>query len=196
MPITYTEEEVLQMREHPVYGNLMMRNSTDRFFVAQAAVLYHHERQDGLGYPIGVRGRNKKPGHGSIDPTKTVYPMAEIVAVADAYDNYICGRHDGKPRTPEEAITAVVNEANTAFNTHVVKALAAVIAIFPTGSVVRIVDSSIPQIRGYEAVVLSPNPKDYHRPVVVLLKDALGRKITPKMTDLSKERFARLELKF
>ncbi len=192
---TYSEEEAFQLREHPVYSNLLMRNSTDRFFMAQTAVLYHHERQDGLGYPLGVKGSGRKHRFGSVDPTKTIYPLAEIVAVADAYDNHISGRNNGGAKSPEEAISAVVSDAGIAFNHRVVKALADVISIFPTGSVVRIMDSSLPKIRGYEAVVMSPNSNDYHRPVVVLLKDGLGRKVTPKMVDLSTETYARLELK-
>ena len=130
-----------------------------------------------------------------MDPTKTIYPLAEIVAVADAYDNHISGRNHGGAKSPEEAISAVVSDAGIAFNHRVVKALADVISVFPTGSVVRIMDSSLPKIRGYEAVVMSPNSNDYHRPVVVLLKDGLGRKVTPKMVDLSTETYAHLELK-
>ena len=194
-PQSLSEEEILQIREHPVYSNLLMRNSTDRFFMAQTAVLYHHERQDGLGYPLGVKGTGRKHRFGSVDPTKTIYPLAEIIAVADAYDNHISGRYNGAAKSPEDAISAVVSDVGTAFNHCVVKALADVISIFPTGSVVRILDSSLPKIRGYEAVIMSPNTDDYHRPVIVLLKDALGRKITPKMIDLSTEAFARLELK-
>ncbi len=194
-PETYSEEEALQLREHPVYSNLLMRNSTDRFFMAQTAVLYHHERQDGLGYPLGVKGSGRKHRFGSVYPTQTIYPLAEIVAVADSYDNHISGRNNGGAKSPEEAISAVVSEAGIAFNHRVVKALADVILVFPTGSVVRIMDSSLPKIRGYEAVVMSPNSNDYHRPVVVLLKDSLGRKVTPKMVDLSTETFVRLELK-
>ena len=190
-----SEEETLQLREHPVYSNLLMRNSTDRFFMAQTAVLYHHERQDGLGYPLGVKGSGRKHRFGSVDPTKTIYPLAEIIAVADAYDNHISGRNNGGPKSPEEAISAIVSEVGTSFNHRVVKALVDVISVFPTGSMVRILDSSLPKIRGYEAVIMRPNSNDYHRPVVVLLKDSLGRKVTPKMIDLSTEAFARLELK-
>ncbi|MBU1937035.1 HD domain-containing protein [bacterium] len=191
---TFTEEEVLQLREHPVYSNLLVRNSTDRFFMAQTAILYHHERQDGLGYPLGVKGSGRKHRFGSVDPTKTIYPLAEIIAVADAYDNHVSGRDNGKPKSPEAAISDVVRDAGTAFNHRVVKALVDVISVFPTGSVVRILDSSLPKIRGYEAVIMRPNSNDYHRPVVVLLKDSLGRKVTPKMFDLSTQSFARLEL--
>lgn len=194
-PVSYTKEEATQMREHPVYGNLLMRNSSDGFFMAQTAVLYHHERQDGFGYPLGVKGSNGKHRFGSVDPTKTIYPMAEIIAVADAYDNLISGHYNGKPVTPEQAINTIVSVAGAAFNSRVIKTLANVIAIFPTGSVVRIVDSSLPEFRGCEAVVMKPNSDDPHRPIVVLLRDALSRKIAPKVIDFSAESFARLELK-
>jgi HD-GYP domain-containing protein (c-di-GMP phosphodiesterase class II) len=195
LPVTYTEEETLQMREHPVYSHLLIRRSANRFFMAQAAVLYHHEREDGLGYPLGIQGRYAELHDGSVNPIEMTYPLAEIIAAADAYDNYISGRYDGIPKTPEESVRAVVNEAGTAFKSYVVQALKVVIPVFPTGSVVRILDCSSPQIRGSEAVVKHPNTSDCHRPTVVLLKDANGRKIPPKTVNLAAQRFARLELR-
>ncbi len=195
LPVTYTEEETLQMREHPVYSHLLIRRSANRFFMAQTAVLYHHEREDGLGYPLGIQGRYAELRDGVVNPVEMTYPLGEIIAVADAYDNYISGRYDGIPKTPEEAVRAVVNEAGTAFKGYVVQALTAVIPVFPTGCVVRILDCSLPQIRGWEAIVKYPNMSDCHRPTVVLLKDADGRQVSPKTVNLAAQRFAQLELR-
>src|SRR5207253_313149 len=67
-----TEEEWVRMREHPLHGQKILRGIE---FLEGAArvVAQHHEKWDGSGYPLGLRGTQ-------IDLN------ARIFAVADAFD--------------------------------------------------------------------------------------------------------------
>lgn len=69
-PLTPGEWEV--MRSHPLTGARIL--APLEFFGEGACIVrHHHERQDGSGYPDGLRGENVPLG-------------ARIVAVADVYD--------------------------------------------------------------------------------------------------------------
>lgn len=189
----YTEEEHFMMREHPTFGKLLLSNSSDRYFMAQAGILYHHERYDGLGYPLGIRGSNGKLSIEGADPTQSIYPMAEIISVANAYDNLIAGR-SGRTYTPSDAIRVIAKNAGTVHNAEAAKHLAAVICLFPAGSMVRILDCSNSSLLGSVCAVMKVNHENPHKPVVVVLRNGDGRRMTPKTVDLSAEKHVTLEL--
>src|SRR5918997_2125398 len=84
-PSRLTEEEWARMREHPLHGQRILRGIE---FLEGAArvVAEHHERWDGSGYPLGLRGEEIDLG-------------ARIFAVADAFDAMTSDRfyRAGKP---------------------------------------------------------------------------------------------------
>lgn len=83
-PAKLTEEEWVQMREHPLHGQQILRGI--QFLKGAARVVaQHHEKWDGTGYPLGLRGEN-------------IDLCARIFSVADAFDAmtsdrvYRCGK--------------------------------------------------------------------------------------------------------
>jgi HD-GYP domain-containing protein (c-di-GMP phosphodiesterase class II) len=54
-PVPLTEQELEQIRRHPVTGARLVE-SFDDFEAALPYVLHHHERWDGFGYPHGLSG--------------------------------------------------------------------------------------------------------------------------------------------
>ncbi len=76
-PTKLDESDWQVMREHPARGvGILARFST--FSGLLEAVLYHHEKFDGTGYPEGLKG--------------TAIPMgARILAICDSYDAMIRG---------------------------------------------------------------------------------------------------------
>jgi response regulator RpfG family c-di-GMP phosphodiesterase len=84
-PAKLSEEEWTKMREHPLHGQAILRGIE---FLKGAArvVAQHHEKWDGSGYPLGLRGDE-------IDLN------ARIFAVADAFDAMTSDRvyRKGKP---------------------------------------------------------------------------------------------------
>jgi putative nucleotidyltransferase with HDIG domain len=71
-PGTLTQEEITEMRSHPIIGANMLK---DIPFLGKACVFirHHHERFDGQGYPDGLKGREIPLG-------------ARILTVADVFD--------------------------------------------------------------------------------------------------------------
>jgi HD-GYP domain-containing protein (c-di-GMP phosphodiesterase class II) len=66
------DEELEEMRSHPEVGARLISRFPD-FAAGRDAVLHHHERWDGKGYPYGLSG--------------TAIPLASrIIAVADTFD--------------------------------------------------------------------------------------------------------------
>ena len=66
-----TEEDWQIIKQHPRSGYEMLKNVTDYAGYAEW-VLYHHERWDGTGYPLGLMGEE-------------IPLYARIIAVADAF---------------------------------------------------------------------------------------------------------------
>ena len=73
-----TEEEVSELHRHPEYGASIMERVEILKEIAPLT-LYHHERYDGNGYPLGLKGEQIPLG-------------ARILAVADTYDAMIADR--------------------------------------------------------------------------------------------------------
>ncbi len=71
-PERLTDEEFDTIKKHPGVGYEILKNITTIPNLQEGA-LYHHERYDGSGYPIGLSG--------DAIPFK-----ARIIAIADAYD--------------------------------------------------------------------------------------------------------------
>lgn len=84
------DSEFDEIKRHPVVGAQLV---TEIEFLKPAipAVLYHHERLDGSGYPAGLVG-------------DMVPPWAKIMAVADTYDAMTSTRAYRGARTHKEAM--------------------------------------------------------------------------------------------
>ena len=71
-PSKLSDEEFQVIKKHPVIGNDILKDIHMIRSVADGA-LYHHERYDGRGYPLGLAGED-------------IPFYARIIGIADAYD--------------------------------------------------------------------------------------------------------------
>jgi putative nucleotidyltransferase with HDIG domain len=71
-PTRLTEKEYEQMKKHPGIGFTIMEQ-VHLLHTVLPAIVQHHERLDGSGYPLGLRGEQ-------------ISVMGRIVAVADVFD--------------------------------------------------------------------------------------------------------------
>jgi HD-GYP domain-containing protein (c-di-GMP phosphodiesterase class II) len=55
-PGILTDEEMAQMRKHPEYGYDILSRTHQLTEECRTIVLHHHERNDGSGYPLGLKG--------------------------------------------------------------------------------------------------------------------------------------------
>ncbi|CAL9441673.1 HD-GYP domain-containing protein [Streptomyces sp. enrichment culture] len=110
-PLTPEERRVIEL--HPEYGHEMVRGIS---FLgeARAAVLHHHERLDGSGYPYGLAGSQ-------------IPESARVVAVADAFDAMTSTRSYSRARPVPVALEELQRCAGSHFDPRMVAALVRVI---------------------------------------------------------------------
>ncbi|MFE0456645.1 HD-GYP domain-containing protein [Streptomyces sp. NPDC058914] len=111
-PLTPDERRVIEL--HPEYGHEITRGIS---FLGEArsAILHHHERIDGSGYPYGLMGRQ-------------IPECARVVAVADAFDAMTSTRSYSRARPVRVALEELQRCAGTQFDPRMVTALVRVIA--------------------------------------------------------------------
>jgi hypothetical protein len=104
-----SEEEYATIKLHPVRGLEMIRE-IEFLGEAFAGIMHHHERLDGLGYPMGLRGEE-------------IPEFARAIAVADAFDSMTTTRSYRGARTAEDALIELQRCAGTQFDPTMVDAL-------------------------------------------------------------------------
>lgn len=103
------ESEWILMRAHPEMG-LTLLDRAGQSSREVLAVLYHHERLDGSGYPYGLKA-------------ESIPFEARIVAVADTYDALTSDRPYRRACSPAEARRVLIEEAGSRLDTRAVAAL-------------------------------------------------------------------------
>lgn len=113
-PGPLTEEEFDAIKQHPVVGRRILESIALPDTVTDA-VLYHHRRYDGKGYPSDA------------DTTQEKLPLsAAILAVADCYDAIISDRPYRKSMTKQQARQILREVAGTQLDPKVVAAFLAI----------------------------------------------------------------------
>ena len=107
-PQPLTDIEFDQVKSHSHWGYSLLCQDTRLPKDVVTAVLQHHERIDGCGYPAQLRGND-------------IHVYAKIIAVADAFDAMTSQRPYNKIKTIEEAMTTITENAGTQFDAEVVK---------------------------------------------------------------------------
>lgn len=95
-PGKLTAQEYNTIKRHPLEGYRMLQNSELSENILNA-VLMHHERCDGSGYPLGLTGEK-------------ISSYAKIVAIADVYDAMTSARVYRGPLCPFKAIALFESE--------------------------------------------------------------------------------------
>jgi HD-GYP domain-containing protein (c-di-GMP phosphodiesterase class II) len=106
-PGPLTDEEKKIIHAHPGFAQMLIEGSMKLESVLPA-VLYHHERYDGQGYPNGLRGEE-------------IPYLARVLGVAEAYHAMISVRSYRPKLTREEAIDELKKNAGTQFDARVVE---------------------------------------------------------------------------
>jgi len=101
-----TPEEIRQIQSHPKKGTDLMR-PLEFVELVSNITLYHHERVDGMGYPVGLKGDQIPLG-------------ARILAVIDAYQSMMIEKPYRKPLGVVEAVRELVECSGRQFDKEVV----------------------------------------------------------------------------
>lgn len=104
-----TDEEYEAIQQHPARGREITRELE---FLGEAieGIHFHHERIDGRGYPMGLKGEE-------------IPEFARIIAVADAFDSMTTTRSYRGARSIEDAIVELRRCKGSQFDPVMVEAL-------------------------------------------------------------------------
>jgi len=101
-PGSFNKADWEEVKKHPLVGYNIVKEIT--FLKSEAsAILHHHERMDGKGYPDGIKGDE-------------ISLYAKILMVADSYDAMTTDRPYRLALTMQEAIDELKRNSGTQFD--------------------------------------------------------------------------------
>lgn len=127
-----TKEEYSSIKEHSYIGYKIVKDFPIHEDV-KLAVLMHHEKIDGSGYPFGLKGRE-------------ICQTAKIIAICDIYEAMTTDNHYRKKHCPFEVIRSLEQEYYELLDTRLLLAFLQNIAYTYLGSEVRLSDNTIAKI--------------------------------------------------
>ncbi len=105
-PLTNEEWEIL--KNHPQYAVDIIKNN-EAMEEIRPIILQHHERYDGKGYPLGLKGEN-------------IHYLARLLAVVDSFDAMTSLRPYQKTKTFKQALIELERCSGTQFDPEAVEA--------------------------------------------------------------------------
>jgi len=145
-PLTDIEKRALSA--HPLLGYRVLKELGFPPNVT-LAVLEHHEKENGTGYPQGLTGDK-------------IAMSAKILAVASAYDAQIVSRPFRSARNGYASLVELLKESKQAYDENILRRMIFILSLYPIGSVVELKNGAL-------AIVHDANPDDPRHPDVKIL---------------------------
>lgn len=167
-PALLTPEEYEIVKEHVQHSVKIIRKEKDLQEEVIRIVLQHHEREDGSGYPQGLRGAELTL-HGS------------IAGIVDSYSALVSARPYAEQLSPSNALAKLYKLRGTLFHEALIEQFIQCIGIYPVGSVVELNTGEI-------GMVIAQNLVRRLQPRVMVVLDKNRAPLRPeKIIDLMKE---------
>lgn len=163
---TLTVEEFDEIKMHPTFSYQMVKNSPLLKDATKIAILQHHERMDGSGYPFGEKANR-------------IHPFARVLAVADSFHAMTSERIYKPKHSPFKVLEMINEELFGEFDITALKALSSAIMNYSVGTKIRLSD-------GQAAEIIFVEEKNPARPLVKLLE-------TDHILALEKNRYLHIE---
>jgi putative nucleotidyltransferase with HDIG domain len=169
----YTPAEHSLMKRHVTYGESILRSSHGISSTVVDIVSQHHEREDGSGYPRGLR-------NGEI----SVY--GKMAAIVDVYRELTAPdpNSNASPYSNYEALQMMHGWAGRFFHPGLLEQFVQCIGIYPVGSLVElntgevaivIAQSRVRRLRPRVMLILDPKKRPHAHPVMLdLINDPLS----------------------
>ncbi len=106
-PGSLTQDEWKEIKKHPEIGYRITYNTPELSGIAEY-IFHHHERWDGNGYPLGLKGEG-------------IPLLCRILSIADAYDVMTTDRVYRKAISKEEAIEEIMRNSGAQFDPNISK---------------------------------------------------------------------------
>ncbi len=145
-----SERDRRELMRHPLHAAVALDEHADVSPAARCVAAQIHERQDGSGYPHGLKGAS-------------IHRLACYAAVADAFLGMISPRPHRPAHEPHRAIEEILFAAHRGrFDAAAVRTLLRVVSLYPVGSCVWLNDGRVGR-------VVRSNPETVDRPVIVAM---------------------------
>ena len=144
-------DERHEIHKHPYYGASMLNESGRVSPEVTRAVLQHHERWDGSGYPNGIK-------------EKDISIYARIIAITDTYYALVSRRPHRKELLPHDALDFIMTYAGELFDPELVQLFADQVPIYPNGVTVKLSTKEV-------GIVVDTNLGSIARPKVRIIYD-------------------------
>ncbi len=156
-----TPEEYDTVKRHVQLGIEMLRKSHGVSEKLLAIVACHHEREDGSGYPHGLRGA-------------AIGVPGKMVAIVDCYDALTSERPYARPFSPYEALQHLYGWRHHLFHLELVEQFIQCLGIYPVGSLVELNSGEVAVVLAHNRVrrlkprvlvILDPDKQPYSAPI-------------------------------
>lgn len=165
-----TAEEFRHVQRHTTLGHDMLMAETPVPEAVALAVLNHHERPDGTGYPQGLTGEQ-------------ISPLARMISVIDAYDAITSNRVYDPARSHHEALGILWKNRDRQFDKAMVESLTQFLGWVTPGTMVRLSNDQI-------AVVMEAPSTRGFLPLVRVIETRSGKHELGRELDLAGQRKA------
>lgn len=145
-PARLTDEEFAIMKQHSELGYAILKEKKEFHGAISLAVLQHHEKMNGMGYPLGYK-------------SDKIIHYAKIMSVSDVYDALVTERPYKKSFSQRTAVEMIMSMTDELDITAMRSFLESVI-LYPVDSVVSLSN-------GEDARVVENKPHSVLRPTVV-----------------------------
>ncbi len=102
-PGRLTEDEMKRMKTHPYQSYKILSEANQLTDECKIITMQHHEREDGSGYPLGLKGNE-------------IHPYGRICCIADVFDALTAERSYKAGLTPFEALRVMKEEMMNHFH--------------------------------------------------------------------------------
>jgi len=152
------KKEIEIMKKHAEDGYRFIKEKFIVHTKVYMGVYQHHERHNGTGYPLNIKG-------------ESISLFARIIGISDVYDTLTSSRRNRKGVLPSEAMEYIMANGGSMFHPEVVKIFATKIAPYPVGTCVRLSN-------GYIAIVAENYSTCCLRPLLKIIQ-VNASQITP-----------------
>lgn len=156
-PDYLSSKEREEYKRHLFYSLEILRANPAVSVNVANACFQHHERWNGSGYPMGIKG-------------DAISRDAQIISIADVYDRLIAGMPHRLP-TPVYYAVAILNKAaGEYFNPSLVDTFNQNVAIYPMGKMVKLNSRQ-------SGIILGVGIKNKTTPIVRIIADQDGTSV-------------------
>lgn len=145
-PGALNKDEFAEMKKHSVYGFKIAETLPGLNEDILKGILMHHEREDGSGYPFGLK-------------SEQIHDFAKILAVADIYDAMTSNRSYRNMLCPFEVIEHMEKDSFGTLDHRVVSVFLKNIASYYLGDFVKLSTGDIGEI-------VYINPNNVSKPII------------------------------